>query len=30
MAEEVERAYQKTAEGIDQERRAGKLKPWKQ
>jgi len=27
--EEVERAYQKTIREIDQERKAGKLKPWK-
>jgi len=27
--EEVERAYQKTVREIDQERKAGKLKPWK-
>ena len=27
--EEMERAYQKTVREIDQERKAGKLKPWK-
>ena len=27
--EEVERAYQKTVREIGQERKAGKLKPWK-
>ena len=27
--EEVERAYQKTVRQIDQERKAGKLKPWR-
>jgi len=27
--EEVERSYERTVRQIDQERRAGKLKPWK-
>jgi len=27
--EEVDRAYNKTVREIDQERKAGKLKPWK-
>jgi hypothetical protein len=27
--EEVERSYQRTIREIDQERKAGKLKPWK-
>jgi hypothetical protein len=27
--EEVERSYQRTLREIDQERKAGKLKPWK-
>ena len=27
--EQVERAYQKTVSAIDQERKNGKLKPWK-